>query len=310
MDDTKLNQWAAEHRGLITHEQTLVNGLSDADVYRRTKSGLWIPEQPGVWRHAAAPHTWEQSLEAATYAVDGLVAASHRAGGQIWKLDGVPPDYVEISVTRADHARLRGGVVVHWSTDLIENHITLRNGILVTTPMRTLVDLGAVCRAHVVRLALHDALGRRLVTIDGVGAVMEQVARKGRRGVGVMRSLLEELGWTPAGYLEADAERFMRAYDLLQHFIAEYDIRNEAGLFLGRVDFAEPELKLALEFDGFKKFSSPQSVSAMFERQQSIEMEHWTFRRFTKWDVDMRPDYVAKVIRDTRAMLLATKSRA
>ena len=65
-------------------------------------------------------------------------------------------------------------------------------GLLVTTPARTLLDLGAVVPAEMVESALEDVLMRRLVSFDLLTRTPERLGGSGRKGAGVRCELVEE----------------------------------------------------------------------------------------------------------------------
>jgi very-short-patch-repair endonuclease len=223
---------------------------------------------------------------------DGVV--SHRAAAWLW---GLLPDegkVVEVSVPRSRGPGL-DGVVVHRSRDLVPEHTTVRRGIAVTNPLRTLVDLGAVCSRWAVEDALDRGLAERRFRVAAVEWMLHEVARPGRRGCGVLRAVLDEraLGTArPDGLLEPRMARLLRAYDLppagFQHRVPE------AG---ARVDFAYPDLRLALEVDGYEVHGSPRAMTADLERQNRLMNAGWRVLRFTWHDVVRRPSHVAAAIR-------------
>ncbi len=150
--------------------------------------GRWERSHLGVYRVAGAPASWRQDLMAACLAAGEGAMASHRSAARLWGLIG--EEVLEVSILRPGCHRLPG-VVVHRSTDLHTTRALRCEGIPVTPPARTLVDLGAVVHERVVQWALEAALGRQLVSADDLRSTLEAVGRKGRRGAGVLRRLVE-----------------------------------------------------------------------------------------------------------------------
>jgi very-short-patch-repair endonuclease len=232
--------------------------------------------------------TWEQLASAAVRAADGVL--SHRAAARLWGL--VDDTSIEVTVEPPRHPRLRG-VVVHRSADLAAHHVTRRDGIAVTTPMRTLVDLGAVAR-WAVPDALELALVNRLCSLAAVERALHDVARRGRAGAGVLRAVLDEraLGAArPDGLLEPRMARLLAEHGLPQPSF-QHEVRVGRRL-LARVDFAYPEVRVALEVDGFEAHGTPAAMRRDFERQNALVAAGWTVLRFTWWDVVRRPEWVA-----------------
>ena len=75
----------------------------------------------------------------------------------------------------------------------------------------------------------------------------------------------------------------------------QYDIRDPAGIFLGRGDLAWPELRVVVEFDGDVHRERDVFVKDR-RRQNRIIAAGWTVLRFTSADVLGRPAEVLEQI--------------
>jgi very-short-patch-repair endonuclease len=291
--DQALVALAVDQHGIVTRSQALSAGLSDDAISTRLRSGWLRARHPGVYAVGGAPDTWHQRVLGACYAAGGLAAGSHRTAAVVWGLlDGDDP--VEISVRRPKGPR-PAGTLWHRSRDLVPEHTTVREGVPVTNPLRTLVDLGAVEPWWVVEDALDRGLAQRLFSVAAVEWFRNEVARPGRRGCGVLRKVLDEraLGTArPDGLLEPRMARLLKAHGLppavFQHLVAE------AG---ARVDFAYPELRIAIEVDGYSVHGTPKAMAADFERQNRLIAAGWVVLRFTWVQVVRQPAAVAAAIR-------------
>jgi hypothetical protein len=78
--------------------------------------------------------------------------------------------------------------------------------------------------------------------------------------------------------------------------VLQHSIRDKAGLFLGRADFAWPDRKVLVEFDGNVHRDRDVFVNDA-RRQNRLISEGWTVLRFTSADVLGRPDEVIAAIR-------------
>ena len=284
-----IDRQARGQYGLITWSQLLELGVSSSSIRRLVERGALIRVFPGVYRLAGAPATWHQRLLAAVLAAGPEAAASHRAGAHLWGVwDGEPE--VEISVPRRQAIRLPG-VIVHRTRDPMRIHI--RQGIRVTTPMRVAVDLGAVVSAEVVETVLDRAEIARLFTVAAVEWELAAVARPGRRGAGPLRTVLDRralLDSPPDGMLEPRFARLLKQAGLPP---AVFQLR------VGRyeIDFAYPELMIAIEVDGYGPHASRRAFQSDRDRQNVLVGRGWMVLRFTWADVVRRPDHVARVIR-------------
>jgi hypothetical protein len=303
--DRRLTGIAASQLGLVTRAQAFAEGFQRHHIEHRVASGRWSPVHIGVYAIGAAPATTAQSRLAAVLAVDGLAAASHRAAADLYGLWWSKPPVIEISTTQERSPDLHG-VTVHRIDDLHERWITTVDGIPCTTVARTLVDLGAVLPDDMVASCLDRAHGRGLVTFPAVKIALQAVARQGRHGVGVMRRLLEPrlAVEPPAGVFEARMARLLSSQDL-PPAVPEYEVWTAVGEFVARVDFAYPELRLAIEVDGFTAHASLDAFRRDRTRQNALVEAGWTVLRFTWTEVDSGSPHVGRTIRATRRRLAA-----
>lgn len=86
--------------------------------------------------------------------------------------------------------------------------------------------------------------------------------------------------------------------------IYQYVVRVD-GRFVARVDFAYPEVRLALEVDGHDNHRTPSDFRRDLNRQNLLVAAGWTVLRFTWSDVVQRPAEVAATIRRQLARLQA-----
>jgi very-short-patch-repair endonuclease len=71
------------------------------------------------------------------------------------------------------------------------------------------------------------------------------------------------------------------------------------GRFLAEVDFAYPELLLAIEVDGYDTHGSPRAMAKDFVRQNGLVPFRWHVLRFTWYQVVRQPRAVAATITQT-----------
>jgi len=281
---------------LFTLDQALGAGYSLRQIQNRRETGCWDKVHAGVYRAAGAPATWEQQVLAACLAAGDGAVASHRSAARLWGLDNSRRPMVELSVTAERYHRLQG-VTVHRSSDLGPGVMTARNGIPLTTPVRTLVDLGAVQGYRSVERALDIALSKRLVTLDGLRLGLGSVARRGRRGAGALRALLDDRSGADGlaeSVLEARMLRLCRTQELPEP-TCQYEVRSGARL-VGRIDFAYPAAGVAIEVDGYESHASLDVFRHDRSRQNELVAMGWTVLRFTWDDIVHHPERVARAV--------------
>jgi very-short-patch-repair endonuclease len=291
----------AQH-GLITTEQA-VAALGPSRKARWVAEGRLISVQPSVFRMAGAPETWHQNLLAAQLTVQGVV--SHRSAAELWGLMQ-PAGYIEVSAPAATNRSIRPPAIAHRIGDLRPGLAVDREGLKVTDAVRTIVDLGLVMPWFLVHRAMARGIASKVFELSQIRVLRDALARPGRNGTGVVKAILDGdlLFFTKE---ESELERRLtilsRKRDL-PAFCLQYEVWS-AGRFVARVDAALPDLKLAIEVDGFEHHSTPAAFQHDRTRQNALVSLGWTVLRFTWNDVVHRPAHVAKLINEAIGRLSA-----
>lgn len=292
---TRLDELVQRQHGLVTTAQA-------ATLLGPSRKQRWVAErrllstQPGVFRMAGAPETWHQALMAAALAADAVV--SHRSAAELWGLIQ-PAGYVDISVRPPRQPRLVPPAIAHRILDLHPELSVEREGMRVTDPIRTIIDLGLVLPSWAVRDAMSRGLSTRLFSVTEVARLRDALGWRGRNGTGVVAELLDErllTGRPEESLLEKRLADLVQRHDLPMP-VTQHEVWH-AGRFVARVDAAFPERKLAIEVDGFEHHSSPEAFQRDRTRQNRLVALGWTVLRFTWDDVVKRPAMVAQTIRE------------
>ena len=85
------------------------------------------------------------------------VALSHRSAAALWGLLSTLGGSVDVTCTGDGGRRRREGIRAHRSKTLTSREVTLREGIPVTTPDRTIADMRAVAPPRELRRAIRQA---------------------------------------------------------------------------------------------------------------------------------------------------------
>jgi very-short-patch-repair endonuclease len=297
--ELSLEEWAEAQLGLFTLDQALASGMNRNTVYRRIRLGRYDLEHPGVFAFAGLPESWERSVLSACLAAGWQADASHRSAARVWGLIDDASDRVEITVPRNCRPRLRK-VTIHRLADLRDDQTTVRRRIPVTNPLRTMVDLAAVLPPDKVEDALDGGLRwPSLFSVAAVEATLDKLAGRGRSGTGVLRNVLDNRMF---GNTVSDSDLEKRMGMLLRRASLpkaefHYVVCTPAGLFLAEVDFAYPDIKLAIEVDGFDAHGTPRAMAKDFVRQNGLVPYRWHVLRFTWRQVKDEPEMVAAAIR-------------
>lgn len=188
--------------------------------------------------------------------------------------------------------RVASGLLVHRTDRLDPIDVSHRLRIPVTTPARTLLDLGAVVPAPVVESALEDALMRRLVTFQLLTRTLERLGGPRRNGAGVLRALVEERDPATArteSMLEDELFHVLRRGGLPAP-VRQYEV---AGVLL---DGAYPDLRLGLEADSRIWHGGRLDVQRNTDKANILLAHGWRVLRFTWFDLARRPRYVIAAV--------------
>ena len=201
-------------------------------------------------------------------------------------------------VTMRHERAIRRSFTVHESLDLSGGDIVRIDGLPTTSPARTVVDLGAVSPAWAVEACLDSGLRQRLFTLDEVCRFVNRVAKRGRRGVGVIRPLLEaRLEWQ--GLTESDLEDLFRRVVASSRVLMprpQYTLHDELDRFICRADFAYVEEKALIELDSEKYHMDPATFARDRDKQNRAMALGWRVYRFTWRQLVESPDEVLTVL--------------
>lgn len=240
--------FAAQY-GLITRAAARAEKLTSRQIDLRLERGEWLREQPGVFRHAAVPRTWESELLGACLGTGGVV--SHRCASILWGLEPIRRAKPEISVPIRTNRRV-DRVIVHRSKQWDRVDATSIRGIPVTGLNRTLIDCGAVVTLRTLERMAESAIRKGLTSWPALYTSLVRHSRQGRDGCGRLRSLLEirlDNGTVPLSDFSRIVCNLLTDHDIEPPEL-EYRIVNSDGAFIMQTDLAWPRKRKAWELDG------------------------------------------------------------
>jgi hypothetical protein len=124
-------------------------------------------------------------------AFEGSAGASGR-DPEIWAIWGIRPSasaWIDVTVPSRSGRRRHGNLRIH-RTPLPSEDLTLREGVPVTTPAPTLLDLAAIVPSYALKRAIEVAERLRLFDLT---VVEQMLARNpGRAGSRALSALLED----------------------------------------------------------------------------------------------------------------------
>lgn len=199
--------------------------------------------------------------------------------------------------------RLRNGLCSSGTRDLLSNDLTEVHGVLMTTPLRTALDLGRLRRRDRALAAMDSLLALGDFTQEEL--LTELPRFKGFRGVRQLRVLAP----LTDGRSESPGESALRLrfHDALAPApVTQYDVIDDAGRWLGRADLAIPEIRFIGEYDG-ERWHGPERAAEDQRRRDAFVKAGWTVRVFRSANVfgpgQDAIETIRSGVRDARANL-------
>jgi hypothetical protein len=188
--------------------------------------------------------------------------------------------------------------LVHETKALDAIDCTSLNAIPVTTVARTIVDLGAVCGPRTVEMAIDNALRRELTSLAELRATVARLSRSGRNGVGVLRTILDLRGdRAPTASEMESLVLYLLATNGLPAPVVQYTVLSDRVEFIGTVDAAYPDAKIALEYESYEHHISREAlIRDSARRNQLIELG-WTVITVTAVDLQTGGRDLCRAIR-------------
>ena len=316
---TGLAELGTAHRGLWTRAEALAvttRGVVDGHVRR----GEWQTVWPGVHTDAGTAPDHRMRAHAAVLACGSDAVAVGRTAA---RLHGLPLIDDRDPATGAqqhllDDVATAGGrrpllrrapdgevrVLRRTALTLLpEDVVRTSDGLLLTTPLQTLVDLASLLSFEALACAVDHALHEHLV--DDVQLATAVRERTWCPGVVHLRAAVAGADRRT----ESPAETLARLalVPTMPAFVPQHRLLGPDGRVLARYDLADVELRLAVEADGKAGHAGPQMVAKDRRRDRVSELHGWRTERVTWWELRCRPtafvSRIAEVAEERRRLL-------
>jgi hypothetical protein len=278
--------------GVISRAQARGEGATESQIRGRVRAGEWEVVFRSVYRHGATPDCAEQTILAACLATGPLVVASHESAAWLWRLLEQPPSVPTVTLPAPGRSTVPG-IRTYRSADLDPLRVVRHRRIPCTDPLRTLVDLAARVDPSTLDAAVDRALAKQLVTVKGLTAETDRLARKGRSGVPQLRAALRRRGFVGAPNPSVLESRTARAFGAHGVKLPPAEVTaGPDGEF--RLDYAIPSVKVALEVDGYVWHFSPEHKRRDEARRRKLVLDGWRPLVYTWVDVTGHPEKMVR----------------
>lgn len=275
----------AQH-GVVAHRQLREFGLSGQAIQHRVsmgrlhrvERGIYAVGRPGLTRHGR----WM----AAALGCGPRAVLSHRSAAALFGIGSESRDWIEVSVPFVS-PRERPGVRVRRRPKLRASDVTTHDGIPVTVPVLTVIDIARSPDVNLER-AINEADRLDLVDPESLAAALDDFPSQ--PGVGRLRDLLGKLT-----FRMTDSELERRFLPLVADAGLPMPLtRQYVNAF--KTDFFWPELRLVVETDGLRYHRTPAQQARDRVRDQAHLAAGFIPLRFTHWQVRYEPGHVQSTL--------------
>lgn len=295
----RLQPVALRQHGAFNRDDALRAGWSSSSLQRMVSAGAFIRTARGVYSFPGHPSTpWHRASVALLVAGEGA-ALSHMSASAAWGLTTWPPrPHVSLAYPRRATVP---DAQMHRSRALRGSDVVVRNGLRVTSVDRTLVDCAALLDRAALTTMVDEALRAGLTSGSRLKAHASLLRRSSVPGC---KRVLEVLATRPHGAGSHDSvleTQFLRLVEAAGLSDPEHNFPVRVGEARFRIDFAWPELGLAVELDGARFHDHEHRRDADLDRQNRLVAAGWIVIRFRWAHVTRDREITVARLRDAMA---------
>lgn len=283
--------WFRSEAKELGYHDPAIQSLVDNNVWKRVRVGSYIYQE--IWDALSESERYGLLCRAAYRRSATVVALSHRSSANEWSTPLWDVALDEVDLTRKDQrtGRREAGVAQHRGK-ILDGDWVEHNGLFVMSPTRTAIELTTMLDVEHSLVEIDDLLHRGLTSVEKLASRFQLMnhwpdtlhtdlilRRADGRSESVGETRVRYLCWAQG----------------LPTPIPNYEIRDQQGRVLYRVDLAWPELGVFLEFDGRSKYllhrREGESIGDCVERERRrethiIELTGWRVIRIVWADLD------------------------
>jgi very-short-patch-repair endonuclease len=291
----------ARSAGIFTAAEAQLRGVDRKALQRSAEKGILIREFRGVYRVGGTSLSATGRALLATIGTGGI--ASHSTAAELWGFAGFDSDLTHVTVNHGAARVPKGWLRVHWSRRDLQGLVAVRQAVRVTRPLRSVLDMAdEAVDDDALEAFVSHCVAERLFTMRRLDEYL--MAEKGLPGTQRVRRL-GVFGCEVDSQVEAELIRLLFSHGI-DRPETQYEIR-EGDRFLARVDYAWPAWRVALEVDGFKYHSDPQTFVRDRERGNLIVAAGWLLLRTTPWSMRRDPSGLCESVRSAFSRVAAAK---
>jgi very-short-patch-repair endonuclease len=285
-DSERWRQIAARQADAIHRDQLLDAGVSRHQILWRVDRAEFRVVHPSVYLTSNAPPGRHTRAWAAVLYAGRPAFVSHRIAAALYLPRLTAPDEADVTVLGHNPGR-RSGIGVHRVKQLKRSEVGFLDGLPLTSPARTVLDLAATRPRTEVEYALQELIFLRKLADRDLRRIL--AVRPRHRGARVLRDILELEGPSGSGYTRSEAERAFQR--LIRDAELQRPIKNRRIEGFD-IDTVWPDRRLIVEIDG-GIHDNALARRRDRDRDGRLEAAGWRVIRFTRREVIETPLVVA-----------------
>ncbi|HEX3239043.1 MAG TPA: type IV toxin-antitoxin system AbiEi family antitoxin domain-containing protein [Solirubrobacterales bacterium] len=270
------------------------SGRAEEGSLHRIHRGVYVPGHRALARTAL--------LRAAVLACGDGAVVSHGTAAALWGLSDRWPVLIDVTVP-VETGRKLDGIRCRRCRYPNPTEICEHQGVICTTPARTLVDQAGKVGVKALREQVEQAAVLKLLDLDELDLAMARA--KGRRGLKWLRAIAD--GWRSEDGSVPDVRSVFEARALprlvalgLPRPLCNEPIQVDGETLI--VDFFWPEQRFVVETDGRETHETPVAFQRDRRRDQLLLAAGYRPSRVT-W-IQMRDEFDAVVARTANSLTL------
>ena len=264
--DATIAALAGRQHGVVSRRQLLELGVGRRAIERRIEGNRLHVVHVGVYAVGHRVLTPHGRWMAAVLGAGPDAVLSHRSAAALWGIR--PTSAARVEVTTPRDLRRRTHLHPHRAV-LPADEVTRKDGIPVTTPERTLLDLAAVTQRHELDRALDEA---EILRLPGPQHLLDRHPH--HRGTTNLRALLLHARRSTRSPLEAEFLEFVDDHGFE---------RPETNTIIEgyEVDAVWREQRLIVELDGYATHGTRRAFERDRARDRKLSAKGWRPIRLT-----------------------------
>jgi very-short-patch-repair endonuclease len=276
----RLHELALSQRGVVVRRQLIEIGVTDYQLATFIRSRNWYSPYRGVYVLPGAPFDERAKALAAVLSSPALAAIAYRTAAAIWGAPVPFPVKPDI-VTKYGRPQRDGWFDAHrtriWRPiDFVEN-----DGLLVTSPVRTLIDVSGELTVDELGRCVDAMLMSNVLDLHLLASSVERFhSSPGRSMYRLGLALEQRLSDAPRGEspLETKVGRVLYEAELGE-LVEQFEVDVFGKRY--RLDFFYPQEMVAIEVDGYAVHGNRTAFDRDRERQNALAAADILVLRFT-----------------------------